>query len=158
MDYFRVQRYNKFLIYASKNEKKFASIKKKLYLCGKFKRRKDMTQEQKDRLRDIINAGAKGMTADVRAFVRGLAEENGIEIKNTRCKDCHLDAAVALLRLDREKDASAETEENDDRRYVLRPGVDVYFGSVRVNAETLTDDLAERIIARGFEKKNFVKC
>ena len=87
-----------------------------------------MTQEQKDRLRDIINAGAKGMTADVRAFVRDLAEENGIEIKNTRCKDCHIDAAVALLRLDREKETGASAEENDDRRYVLRPGVDVYFG------------------------------
>jgi len=117
-----------------------------------------MTQEEKDRLREIINAGAKGMTADVRAFVRDLAEENGIEIKNTRCKDCHFDAAVTLLCLDREKDADAYTEENDGRRYILRPGVDVYFGSVRVNAETLTDDLAERIIARGFEKKFFVKC
>lgn len=116
-----------------------------------------MTQEQKDRLRDIVNAGAKGMTADVRAFVRDLAEDNGIVITNTRCKDCHLDAAVALLRLDREKDA-VPAEENDGRRYILRPGVDVYFGSVRVNAETLTDDLAERIIARGFEKKFFVKC
>ena len=157
MDYFRVQRYNKFLIYASKIAKKFASIKKKLYLCGKFKRRKDMTQEQKDRLRDIINAGAKGMTADVRAFVRDLAEENGIEIKNTRCKDCYLDAAVALLRLDRESKNESE-QENDGCRYVLRPGVDVYFGNVRVNAETLTDELAERIIARGFEKKFFVKC
>lgn len=114
-----------------------------------------MTQKQKDRLRDIVNAGAKGMTADVRAFVRDLAEENGIEIKNTRCKDCHLDAAVALLRLDRESESE---QENDGRRYILRPGVDVYFGSVRVNAETLTDELAERIIARGFEKKFFVKC
>lgn len=114
-----------------------------------------MTQEQKDRLRDIINAGANGMTADVRAFVRDLADENGIEIKNTRCKDCHFDAALALLRLDRESESE---KENDDRRYVLRPGVDVYFGSVRVNAETLTDELAERIIARGFEKKFFVKC
>lgn len=114
-----------------------------------------MTQEEKDRLRAILNAGAKGMTADDRAFVRELAKENGIEIKNTRCKDCYLDAAVALLRLDRE---SKRESENDERRYVLLPGVDVYFGSVRVNAETLTDELAERIIARGFEKKFFVKC
>ena len=43
-----------------------------------------MTQEQKDRLREIVNAGAKGMTSDVRAFVRKLAKENGLEIKNTR--------------------------------------------------------------------------
>lgn len=141
-----------------KNAKKFASVKKKLYLCGKFKRRKDMTQEEKARLRDIVSAGAKGMTADDRAFVRDLAKENGIEIKNTRCKDCYLDAAVALLRLDREKETAENGQETDGRRYILLPGVDVYFGSVRVNAETLTDELAERIIARGFEKKFFVKC
>lgn len=117
-----------------------------------------MTKEEKGRLFDIVNAGAKGMTPDVRAFVRELAKEKGIEIKNTRCKDCYFDAAVALLRLDREKETCTGAEKNDDRRYVLRPGVDVYFGSVRVNAETLTDELAERIIARGFEKKFFVKC
>ena len=117
-----------------------------------------MKQEEKDRLRAIINAGAKGMTADDRAFVRELAKKNGIEIKNTRCKDCYLDAAVASLRLDREKETAESEQETDERRYVLRPGVDVYFGSIRVNAETLTDELAERIIARGFEKKFFVKC
>ena len=117
-----------------------------------------MTKEEKDRLRAILNAGAKGMTADDRAFVRELAKENAIDIKNTRCKDCYLDAAVALLRLDREKETAENEQETDERRYVLHPGVDVYFGSVRVNAETLTDELAERIIARGFEKKFFVKC
>ena len=116
-----------------------------------------MTQEQKDRLREIVNAGAKGMTSDVRAFVRKLAKENGLEIKNTRCKDCYIDTAVLLLRMDCEKEA-APAEKNADRRFVLRPGVDVYFGDVRVNADTLPDELAERIIARGFEKKFFAKC
>ena len=77
--------------------------KKSCTFAAKFKRRTDMTKEEKDRLRAILNAGAKGMTADDRAFVRELAKENAIDIKNTRCKDCHLDAAVALLRLDREK-------------------------------------------------------
>lgn len=117
-----------------------------------------MTQEQKERLRDIINAGAKGMTADDRAFIRELAKQNGIVIKNTRCKNCYFDAAVDLSWKEKEKEIGAGAEKNADRRFVLRPGVDVYFGSVRVNAETLTDELAERIIARGFEKKFFAKC
>lgn len=116
-----------------------------------------MTQEQKEMLRNIVNAGTKEMTANDRAFVRELANANGLEIKNTRCKDCYLDAAVEMLQADREKE-TAKAEEKTERRYVLRPGVDVYFGSVRVNAETLTDELAERIIARGFEKKFFAKC
>lgn len=117
-----------------------------------------MTQEEKERLREIVSASSKGTNAEDRAFVRELTNKNGIEIKNTRCKDCYIDAAVALLRLDREKETAESEQETDERRYVLRPGVDVYFGSVRVNAETLTDELAERIIARGFEKKFFAKC
>lgn len=141
-----------------KTQKNLQVSKKSCTFAANLNDAKNMTQEEKDRLRTIINAGAKGMTADDRAFVRDLAKENGIEIKNTRCKDCYLDAAVALLRLDREKETAESERETDERRYILRPGVDVYFGSVRVNAETLTDELAERIIARGFEKKFFVKC
>ena len=141
-----------------KTQKNLQVSKKSCTFAANLNDAKNMTQEEKDRLRSILNAGAKGMTADDRAFVRELAKENGIEIKNTRCKDCYLDAAVALLRLDREKKTAESEQETDERRYVLRPGVDVYFGSVRVNAETLTDELAERIIARGFEKKFFVKC
>ena len=141
-----------------KTQKNLQVSKKSCTFAANLNDAKNMTQEEKDRLRAILNAGAKGMTADDRAFVRDLAKENGIDIKNTRCKDCYLDAAVALLRLDREKETAESEQETDERRYVLRPGVDVYFGSVRVNAETLTDELAERIIARGFEKKFFAKC
>ena len=141
-----------------KTQKNLQVSKKSCTFAANLNDAKNMTQEEKDRLRAILNAGAKGMTADDRAFVRELAKENGIDIKNTRCKDCYRDAAVALLRLDREKETAESEQETDERRYVLRPGVDVYFGSVRVNAETLTDELAERIISRGFEKKFFVKC
>ena len=53
-----------------------------------------------------------------------------------------------------EKNETTATE----RAYILKPNVDVYFGSIRVNAATLTDELAERILARGFERKFFSKC
>ena len=45
----------------------------------------------------------------------------------------------------------------DPRKYILKPGVDVYFGSIRVNETTLTDELAEYILARGFMRKYFLK-
>ena len=54
-----------------------------------------------------------------------------------------------------------EAEENaasDTRRFILKPGVDVYFGNIRVNEATLTDELAERILERGFAADYFVKC
>lgn len=119
---------------------------------------KVMTEKQKERLRAIINAGQKEMTADDRAFIRELAKKNGIDIKNTRCKDCYFDAAVDLSWQEKEKEIGAGAEENDERRYILRKGVDLLFGDIRVNAATMTDELAERIIARGFEKKYFEKC
>lgn len=117
-----------------------------------------MTQEQKERLRAIVEKGARKMTAEDRAFVRELAKTYNVNIPNNRCRDCIVDAAFELLRLDQEEDKGAEAKKKTDRRFVLWPGVDVYFGDVRVNAETLTDELAERIIARGFEKKFFAKC
>ena len=52
----------------------------------------------------------------------------------------------------------AENIENDPRRYILRPNLDVIFDGIRVNAATLTDELAEHLIERGFERRFFVKC
>jgi hypothetical protein len=46
----------------------------------------------------------------------------------------------------------------DGRAYVLRKGVDVIFGGIRINEATITDDLARKVLARGFERKYFVKC
>ena len=56
------------------------------------------------------------------------------------------------------KSAQKDAQDDSAPAYVLRAGVDVYFGSTRVNAATLTDDLARAIIARGFDKSFFEKC
>jgi hypothetical protein len=52
---------------------------------------------------------------------------------------------------------AAESDTPDERRYILKPGVDVFFGNIRVNETTITDELAEAILARGFERKFFAK-
>ena len=98
----------------------------------------------------------KTITAEDRAFLREVAPQLGVTIKNTRCKDCYTDAAILCVLKCREQ-LQPEKDE-DGRRYVLKKGVDVYFGTIRVNEVTLTDELAERIIAKGFERKYFVKC
>lgn len=116
-----------------------------------------MTEEQKERLRAIAQGNPQGMTKDDRDFVKACADELGVQIKNTRCKSCYYDAALeCVVRIiEKPEEKAAET---DDRRYVLRKGVDLLFGDIRVNAATMTDELAERIIARGFETKYFEKC
>ena len=99
----------------------------------------------------------KTITVEDRAFLREVAPQLGVEIKNIRCRDCYTDAAILLVLKCREQLQPQEQDE-DGRQYVLKRGVDIYFGSIRVNEATLTDELAERIIARGFDKKFFVKC
>ncbi len=118
--------------------------------------------ETRARLQQIANKPASEFTADDRNFVRECAKAFGIPFDpKTRCKDCYKDAAVACYNITKEDAAHAEAEQpakESAPRYVLRAGVDVYFGKIRVNAATITDELAERIIAKGFDRKFFVKC
>lgn len=116
-----------------------------------------MTEEQKERLRAIAQGNPQSMTKDDRDFVKACAAEIGVQIKNTRCKSCYYDAALECVVRIKEK-PEEKAAETDERRYVLRNGVDLLFGEIRVNAATMTDELAERIIARGFETKYFEKC
>ena len=115
-------------------------------------------EEQKARLRAIVEATDK-LTADDKDFVRDCADVYGVDFepKKTRCKSCYQDAALAVLSVIKANEPAPQHNENAPR-YVLRNGVDVYFGGIRVNEHTITDELAERIIARGFEKKFFAKC
>jgi hypothetical protein len=117
-----------------------------------------MTKEEKDRLIAIAQGNPQSMTKDDREFVKACARELRVQIKNTRCRACYYDAACECVVRMREEIMEEKSAETDNRKYILRPGVDVYFGDIRVNAATLTDELAERIITRGFEKKFFAKC
>lgn len=115
-----------------------------------------MTEEQKERLRAIAQGNPQSMTKDDRDFVKACAYELDVKIENTRCRSCYYDAALeCVVRINEKPEETAET---DNRRYILRKGVDLLFGDIRVNAATMTDELAEQIIARGFETKYFEKC
>ena len=77
---------------------------------------------------------------------------------NKKCSSCYSDAILILIKkITEENLPKKETATTDNRKYILKSGVDVWFGSIRVNAVTLTDDLAERIIARGFPIRYFDK-
>ena len=77
---------------------------------------------------------------------------------NKKCSSCYSDAILILIKkITEENLPKKETATTDNRKYILKEGVDVWFGSIRVNAVTLTDELAERIIARGFPTRYFDK-
>lgn len=140
-------------------QKKLHNSKKSCNFAAKFKTFWNMDYEETIKvLRDIANKNDK-LTSAEKGIVQDLCVVLGIkfEPKSTRCKSCYQDAALQCYN-EVMKRAAAEGEENDERCYILRDGVDVLFGSIRVNAATLTDELGERIIARGFDKKFFLKC
>lgn len=118
------------------------------------------TKETKERLREIINTSARALTDEQKDYLHKIGEQLGIEKGGkVGCVKCWHDFAMQCWQKvtaieEEESPKSAET----DRKYVLKKGVDLLFGSIRVNEATLTDELAEHIIARGFEKKWFEKC
>lgn len=118
------------------------------------------TDEIKERLRVIVNKSARTITDEEKDFLNWLGEQLGIERGGkSSCKKCWHDWAMSCWgSISQQEGESAPKSAETDRKYVLKKGVDLFFGSIRVNEATLTDELAEYIIGRGFEKKWFEKC
>ena len=92
-----------------------------------------------------------------KAYIEGLCTDYDVKL-NKKCSSCYSDAILILIKkITEENLPKKETATTDNRKYILKSGVDVWFGSIRVNAVTLTDELAERIIARGFPTRYFEK-
>ena len=97
-----------------------------------------------------------------KAYIEGLCTDYDVKL-NKNCSSCYTDAILILIKkiteenLPKKETATATTATTDSRKYILKSGVDVWFGSIRVNEVTLTDDLAEKIIARGFPTRYFEK-
>lgn len=149
-----MQNYDKILTYANNLAKNLQNCEKCCIFAAKFSIME--TIDIKKQLTEIASKADK-LTADDRKTVTAECERLGIkfEPKKAGCKSCYQDAALACLDALRNNGQAAE---HDGRAYVLRKGVDVFFGSIRVNEHTLTDELAERIIARGFDTKFFARC
>lgn len=99
----------------------------------------------------------KTLSKKDKAYIEELCSTYDVKL-NKKCSSCYSDAILILIKkITEENLPKKETATTDNRKYILKSGVDVWFGSVRVNAITLTDELAERIIARGFPTRYFDK-
>ena len=99
----------------------------------------------------------KSLSKKDKAYIEMLCATYYIKL-NKKCSSCYSDAILILIKkITEENLPKKETATTDDRKYILKSGVDVWFGSIRVNAVTLTDDLAQKIIARGFPTRYFDK-
>ena len=91
-----------------------------------------------------------------KAYIEGLCTDYDVKL-NKKCSSCYSDAILILIKKITEENLPKKETATDNRKYILKSGVDVWFGSIRVNAVTLTDDLAQRIIAKGFPVRYFDK-
>ena len=101
----------------------------------------------------------KNLSKKDKTYIEGLCSTYDVKL-NKKCSSCYSDAILILIKKITEENLpkkETETATTDSRKYILKSGVDVWFGSIRVNAVTLTDELAQKIIARGFPVRYFDK-
>ena len=108
-----------------------------------------------EKLKELYRS--KTLSKKDKAYIEGLCTNYDVKL-NRKCSSCYSDAILILIKkITEENLPKKETATTDDRKYILKSGVDVWFGSIRANAVTLTDDLAQRIIAMGFPTRYFEK-
>ena len=150
-----VQKYCFYLKYANFDAQNFVVS---FFLCNfaAAKLKMHMTNEQiKEELREITNTPAAQLTNEQKSRLREIAKTLGVNKKmKAGCDPCFHDLALRCF------NALSKDEESEcnEQKYVLKPNVDVFFGSIRVNAATLTDEMAKQILKRGFDKSFFAKC
>ena len=99
----------------------------------------------------------KSLSKKDKTYIEELCTAYDVHL-NKKCSSCYSDAILILIKkITEENLPKKETATIDSRKYILKSGVDVWFGSIRVNAVTLTDELAQKIIARGFPVRYFEK-
>lgn len=98
-----------------------------------------------------IGDGNHEITASDKKYLKQLAHEYDVQFDNCKtCPNIWHDLAVQLYaRIQKTSESYAGA------KYVLKDGVDVYFGDIRINAATLTDELAKKVLARGFARRWF---
>ena len=83
------------------------------------------------------------LTAADKKYLKAEAEKLGIEfVIEKGCKNCYNDLALLIYNA---------VKKEEEAKYILNDGVDIILGfnGVRINAATLTDELAERLIKAG---------
>lgn len=131
----------------------------------------------KERLLNIINAGANRVSKDDRVFIKYCATELCQEVPAGTCKNCYVDTAVILVQKLEEQEKFANSEmnltaflieqdnepeateveesEKKERKILIKKGVDLLVNGVRVNRYTVTTDEQAEKLTKILDKKYF---
>ena len=105
----------------------------------------------KEKLLQIFNT--KKISVESRQYVLDCCKKIGVDFTPAnRCVECYRDAVAICLRKIAEQEAI-----DDEKKYILKPNVDIIYKGIRVTTENLTDDVAMQMckggLARLFIKK-----
>ena len=108
-----------------------------------------------EELRRIAAKLPSEVTAEEKEVIKTACEEAGIKYSDRKkCPNCIIDLAIKAYGI---LSKDEQTEETSIAKWAVRPGLDVVYRGRRINAATITDTLAEEILAEGFPKMFLVE-
>lgn len=96
----------------------------------------------KQKLEELSEKAAGTYTSEDKKLITELSGELGVEFNpRKKCVSCWFDQVVLLHSIIKAKESTCS--------YVLKHGLDFIWNGLRVNNETLTDEIAEKLIREG---------
>lgn len=108
-----------------------------------------------EELRLIAGKQPSEVTAEDKEVIKEACEEAGIKYSDRKkCPNCIIDLAIKAYGV---LNKDEQSEETSTAKWAVRPGLDVVYRGRRINATTITDTLAEEILAEGFPRMFLVE-
>ena len=111
-----------------------------------------MKKERKQYILDFVRkvANSEQIDGDTRNELHAICDEVGVEFRNTVCDNCCRDAAVQVYRILKGKSTRVCVMKNEGDHYVWTAN-----GKAHIYPDTLTDEFARELLAKGIVKEDF---
>lgn len=111
-----------------------------------------MKKERKKYILDFVRkvANSEQIGGDTRKELHAICDEAGVEFRNTICDNCCRDAAVQVYRILKGKSTRVCVMKNERENYVWSAN-----GKAHIYPDTLTDEFARELLAKGIVKEDF---
>lgn len=110
-----------------------------------------------ENLRKIIDK--KTLSKADKMLIIEMAQEHEFSYTDfsSGCADCYKDLAILLLQhLEEQAQEQAPVPAEEERKILIKKGVDLFVNGVRVNRQTIkTDEQAKQLLELGLSKKYF---
>ena len=111
-----------------------------------------MKKERKQYILDFVRkvANSEQIDGDTRKELHAICDEVGVAFRDTVCDNCCRDAAVQVYRLLKGKSTRVCMMKNERDHYVWSAN-----GKAHIYPDTLTDEFARELLAKGIVKEDF---